>query len=74
MAYMPKNGGQEEENSDQRDDSEVRLNPHGRIQETLYSQLHVKDKALKQSRQLVLFGTKPPGQHPATFGNPSLID
>lgn len=33
MAYMPKNGGQEDENSDQRDDSEVRLNPHGRIQE-----------------------------------------
>lgn len=24
MAYMPKNGGQEEENSDQRDESEVR--------------------------------------------------
>lgn len=33
MAYMPKNGGQEEENSDQRDDSEVRLNSPGRIQE-----------------------------------------
>lgn len=25
MAYMPKNGGQGEENSDQRDESEVRL-------------------------------------------------
>lgn len=25
MAYMPKNGGQEDDNSDQRDDSEVRF-------------------------------------------------
>lgn len=32
MAYMPKNGGQEEENSDQRDESEVRLNAYGSIQ------------------------------------------
>lgn len=29
MAYMPKNGGQEDENSDQRDESEVRLNAAG---------------------------------------------
>lgn len=26
MAYMPKNGGQEDDNGDQRDDSEVRFN------------------------------------------------
>lgn len=32
MAYMPKNGGQEDENSDQRDESEVRLNACGSIQ------------------------------------------
>ena len=32
MAYIPKNGGQEEENNDQRDESEVRLNACGSIQ------------------------------------------
>lgn len=31
MAYLPKNGGQEEENNDQRDESEVRLNARGSI-------------------------------------------
>lgn len=31
MAYMPKNGGQEDENGDQRDESEVRLNAGGSI-------------------------------------------
>lgn len=41
MAYMPKNGGQEDENSDQRDESEVRLNAAGSTRVAIDSSIGV---------------------------------
>lgn len=67
MAYMPKNGGQEEDNNDQRDESEVRLNACGSIQVIRDSSIIVEKVVPLKDKTLVTVLVAAYSPHPPAF-------